>query len=76
MHCTKSPIRLGYILDGATALPRVTFLNGAIRGRSVHAAIPHPRLKVGKIVSPGAREAGGQIRIRLIGEGRAGKYTR
>ena len=39
-------------------------------------AIPHPRLKVGKIVSPGAREAGGQIRIRLIGEGRAGKYTR
>jgi hypothetical protein len=40
------------------------------------AAIPHARLEVGKIVSPGAPEAGEQIRIRFLGGGRAGKYTR
>ena len=39
-------------------------------------AIPHPRLEVREIVSPGAREAVGQIRIGFVGGGRAGKYTR
>ena len=39
-------------------------------------AIPHPRLEVREIVSPGAPEAVGQIRIGFVGGGRAGKYTR
>ena len=40
------------------------------------AAIPHPRLEVREIVSLGAPEAVGQIRIGFVGGGRAGKYPR
>jgi hypothetical protein len=39
-------------------------------------AIPHPRLEVREIVSLGAPEAVGQIRIGFVGGGRAGKYPR
>ena len=47
-----------------------------VKLKLVNPAIPHPRLRVREIVSPGAPEAVGQFRIRFVGRGRAGKYTR
>ena len=65
----------GGLKTSPTAL-RIYILCHNLNGTQVRSAIPHPRLEVREIVSLGAPEAVGQIRIGFVGGGRAGKYPR